>query len=243
MKKKNKQLDWFFGALQYFSSLVVVLLVGGRENAARCSVATSAVCIMTFGRCRAHIHLCGRLSASFTDSASLTRPASRPQVWSLCGDRRCFSKTPGHVLRQSTLLLARYFKTQGFRPSVVGCVCVQVRMCLCVCLFVFVLMWEACRFQSRFCLNRPSPIQVKRLVLSWMPTGGILIPVQGGRYYSINPRAQHSVRSRCWGWLLRYFEGHQHSHGGGRFGGFWSPWIMLFSCHYSSLCSPPALIW
>lgn len=99
MKKKNKQLDWFFGALRYFSSLVVVLLVGGRENAARCSVATSAVCIMTFGRCRAHIHLCGRLSASFTDSASLTRPASRPQVWSLCGDRRCFSKTPGHVLR------------------------------------------------------------------------------------------------------------------------------------------------
>lgn len=49
MKKKNKQLDWFFGALRYFSSLVVVLLVGGRENAARCSVATSAVCIMTLG--------------------------------------------------------------------------------------------------------------------------------------------------------------------------------------------------
>lgn len=230
-----------------FWSASIFLFPGGRAfgggERERCPVLSSYLSCLhnDFGRCRAHIHLCGRLSASFTDSASLTRPASRPQVWSLCGDRRCFSKTPGHVLRQSTLLLARYFKTQGFRPSVVGCVCVQVRMCLCVCLFV--LMWEACRFQSRFCLNRPSPIQVKRLVLSWMPTGGILIPVQGGRYYSINPRAQHSVRSRCWGWLLRYFEGHQHSHGGGRFGGFWSPWIMLFSCHYSSLCSPPALIW
>lgn len=232
-----------------FWSASIFLFPGGRAfgggERERCPVLSSYLSCLhnDFGRCRAHIHLCGRLSASFTDSASLTRPASRPQVWSLCGDRRCFSKTPGHVLRQSTLLLARYFKTQGFRLSVVGCVCVQVRMCLCVCLFVFVLMWEACRFQSRFCLNRPSPIQVKRLVLSWMPTGGILIPVQGGRYYSINPRAQHSVRSRCWGWLLRYFEGHQHSHGGGRFGGFWSPWIMLFSCHYSSLCSPPALIW
>lgn len=230
-----------------FWSASIFLFPGGRAfgggERERCPVLSSYLSCLhnDFGRCRAHIHLCGRLSASFTDSASLTRPASRPQVWSLCGDRRCFSKTPGHVLRQSTLLLARYFKTQGLWLSVVGCVCVQVRMCLCVCLFV--LMWEACRFQSRFCLNRPSPIQVKRLVLSWMPTGGILIPVQGGRYYSINPRAQHSVRSRCWGWLLRYFEGHQHSHGGGRFGGFWSPWIMLFSCHYSSLCSPPALIW
>lgn len=224
-----------------FWSASIFLFPGGRAfgggERERCPVLSSYLSCLhnDFGRCRAHIHLCGRLSASFTDSASLTRPASRPQVWSLCGDRRCFSKTPGHVLRQSTLLLARYFKTQGLWLSVVGCVCVQVRMCLCVCLFV--LMWEACRFQSRFCLNRPSPIQVKRLVLSWMPTGGILIPVQGGRYYSINPRAQHSVRSRCWGWLLRYFEGHQHSHGGGRFGGFWSPWIMLFSCHYSSLCS------
>lgn len=224
-----------------FWSTWIFLFPGGRAfgggERERCPVLSSYLSCLhnDFGRCRAHIHLCGRLSASFTDSASLTRPASRPQVWSLCGDRRCFSKTPGHVLRQSTLLLARYFKTQGLWLSVVGCVCVQVRMCLCVCLFV--LMWEACRFQSRFCLNRPSPIQVKRLVLSWMPTGGILIPVQGGRYYSINPRAQHSVRSRCWGWLLRYFEGHQHSHGGGRFGGFWSPWIMLFSCHYSSLCS------
>lgn len=230
-----------------FWSASIFLFPGGRAfgggERERCPVLSSYLSCLhnDFGRCRAHIHLCGRLSASFTDSASLTRPASRPQVWSLCGDRRCFSKTPGHVLRQSTLLLARYFKTQGLWLSVVGCVCVQVRMCLCVCLFV--LMWEACRFQSRFCLNRPSPIQVKRLVLSWMPTGGILIPVQGGRYYSINPRAEHSVRSRCWGWLLRYFEGHQHSHGGGRFGGFWSPWIMLFSCHYSSLCSPPALIW
>lgn len=230
-----------------FWSASIFLFPGGRAfgggERERCPVLSSYLSCLhnDFGRCRAHIHLCGRLSASFTDSASLTRPASRPQVWSLCGDRRCFSKTPGHVLRQSTLLLARYFKTQGLWLSVVGCVCVQVRMCLCVCLFV--LMWEACRFQSRFCLNRPSPIQVKRLVLSWMPTGGILIPVQGGRYYSINPRAEHSVRSRCWGWLLRYFESHQHSHGGGRFGGFWSPWIMLFSCHYSSLCSPPALIW
>lgn len=224
-----------------FWSASIFLFPGGRAfgggERERCPVLSSYLSCLhnDFGRCRAHIHLCGRLSASFTDSASLTRPASRPQVWSLCGDRRCFSKTPGHVLRQSTLLLARYFKTQGLWLSVVGCVCVQVRMCLCVCLFV--LMWEACRFQSRFCLNRPSPIQVKRLVLSWMPTGGILIPVQGGRYYSINPRAEHSVRSRCWGWLLRYFESHQHSHGGGRFGGFWSPWIMLFSCHYSSLCS------
>lgn len=40
-----------------------------RENAARCSKATSAVCLMTFGKCRAHIHLCGRLSTSFTGSA------------------------------------------------------------------------------------------------------------------------------------------------------------------------------
>lgn len=54
-------------------------------------------------------------------------------------------------------------------------------------------------------------------MLSWMPTGGILISAHGSGYYCINPRAAHSLRSRCWGWLLQYFEGHQHSHGGGCF--------------------------
>ena len=131
-KKKQKTTWLVFWSASIFLFPGGRAFGGGRENAAQCSVATSAVCLMTFGRCRAHIHLCGRLSASFTDSASLTGPASRPQVWSLCGDRRCFSKTPGHVLRQSTLLLARYFKTQGFWLSAVGCVCVYKCACVCV---------------------------------------------------------------------------------------------------------------
>lgn len=68
---KKKTTAWLvFGSASIFFFPGGWAWWGERENVAQCSEATSAVCLMTFGRCRAHMHLCGRLSASFTGSAS-----------------------------------------------------------------------------------------------------------------------------------------------------------------------------
>lgn len=82
--------------LPWWSSLI------GRQNIAQCSVAaTSAVCLMTCGRCRAHIHLCGRLSTSFKRFGSWARP-HQEQLYSFEETEGAFWNS-GHVFRPSGL--------------------------------------------------------------------------------------------------------------------------------------------
>lgn len=67
-------------------------------------------------------------------------------------------------------------------------------------------------------------------------------PAWSSAYHSINPRAVHTWRSRCYGWLSRYFGVLKATNLDMEVGNFGilepgAEWIILFSCHYPSPCS------
>lgn len=134
LPRKKQQLDWFLGVLRYFSSLVVEL-GGGRERE-RCPLLRSYLSCLPndfWEMQSAYASLWPSVSFVYR-LCQLNQAESRAHLWSLCGDRRCFSKTLGHVLWQwgPCCCSLGILRLEAFGWAWV-CVCVSLGACLFLC--------------------------------------------------------------------------------------------------------------